>query len=286
MTRRRAWRGSVVVDRIRQLDPETDHCEIVRLGYQYDFHWDLTRADELALFRTFAVPRIARLLHGTGEFVHRTQKRYDDTVLILATLLDHGYDSPRGRAALRRMNQLHHRHAISQADHTYVLSTFVVDAMRWIERWGWRPATPQETQASVRFWQEVGLRMGIRHMPADLDEFVAVHDTFERDHFAWSPEGQAVAAATIDLIGSWVLPRRLRPLARRGVAAIADPPLRRAVGLPTPTAAEERLVDAALRTRSAALRQLPRRHRAVIRSDGGRRTYPTGYTVEQLGPPA
>jgi hypothetical protein len=73
----------------------------------YEFPFDITRALEFALYRTFAVPRISALLDQTGEFTRHTQKRYDDTDLILSTIYEYGYDSDQGRAALRRMNRLH-----------------------------------------------------------------------------------------------------------------------------------------------------------------------------------
>ena len=101
---------------IRQLDPERDHLEIVYLDTFHEFPWDTTRSLEFALFRTFAVPSIGGLLDRTGEFAQRPQKRYDDTDLILSEILEHGYDSERGRAALRRMNRLHGRFDISNQD--------------------------------------------------------------------------------------------------------------------------------------------------------------------------
>ena len=64
-----------------------------------------------ALYRTYAVPSIGRLLSETGEFTQRTQKRYDDTDLIVSELMERGYDSERGGRALRRMNQQHGRFA-------------------------------------------------------------------------------------------------------------------------------------------------------------------------------
>jgi hypothetical protein len=66
--------------------PSPERCQAIahRLAC-YDFPWDVTRSLELALFRTFASPRIAGVLHATGEFERRAQRRYDDTDLILAT---------------------------------------------------------------------------------------------------------------------------------------------------------------------------------------------------------
>ena len=98
------------LDEIRRLDPERDHQRIAFLDACYEFPWDTTRAFELALFRTFGVAKGATLLAGTGECTERTQKRYDDTALMLSEMLEHGYDSQRGRAAMRQMNRLHGRY--------------------------------------------------------------------------------------------------------------------------------------------------------------------------------
>src|ERR1700730_11401385 len=100
------------LDEILALDPVKDHCRIVYLFTCYEFPFDALRAAEFALFRTFAVPSIAGLLHRTGEFERYAQRRYDDTNLLLSELVEHGYDSERGRAALRNMNQQHNRYPI------------------------------------------------------------------------------------------------------------------------------------------------------------------------------
>ena len=78
------------LDEIRRLDPERDHQRIAFLDACYEFPWDTTRALEFALFRTFGVAKVSALLTGTGEFTQRPQKRYDDTVLMLSEMLEHG----------------------------------------------------------------------------------------------------------------------------------------------------------------------------------------------------
>lgn len=148
------------VDEIRRLDPVKDHQRIAFLTSLQDFPCDTTRSRELALFRAFAVAKGTPLLAGTGEFTERTQKRYDDTVLLLAEILEHGYDSPRGRAALRRMNQMHGRHPIPNDEFIYVLSTFVFEPIRWNERFGGRPLLCKEKLASYFFWREIARRDG------------------------------------------------------------------------------------------------------------------------------
>src|SRR5919108_262387 len=113
-------RRPTILDQIRALDPERDHQRIVFLSTCYEFPFDTTRSLEFALFRTFSVPSIAALLDRTGEFERRAQKRYDDTDIIVSMLMERGYDSERGRAALRRMNQLHGRFTIANDDFLYV----------------------------------------------------------------------------------------------------------------------------------------------------------------------
>ena len=95
---------SRVLREIKELDPKTDHQRIVFLSTCFDFPFDTTRALEFALFRTFSVPSISSLLDRTGEFRFRSQKRYDDTDIIVSELLERGYDSETGARALARMN--------------------------------------------------------------------------------------------------------------------------------------------------------------------------------------
>src|SRR3954451_20635899 len=137
--RRFDWRR-----RIEQLDPATDYHEIYLIMAAHEFPWDMNQALSFALLRTYAVPSIGGLLARTGEFTARPQKRYDDTVLILDAVLEHGPTSDEGRAAIRRMNQMHRFYDIGDDDLRYVLATFVVMPIRWIDAYGWRRLTETE----------------------------------------------------------------------------------------------------------------------------------------------
>lgn len=150
---------------ILALDPRRDHQRIVHLDVCYEFPFDTTRALEFALFRTYCVPSISALLDRTGEFRRRPQKRYDDTDILISEMMEWGYDSERGAAALARMNAIHGRFRIANADFLYVLSTFVFEPIRWNRRFGWRPMREQEKEALYRFWRAMGERMGIRDIP-------------------------------------------------------------------------------------------------------------------------
>ena len=78
--------NSAILQKIESLNPKNDAWEIVRLSVFYEFPWDFNRALELALYKTFAVPSIAKILHNSKEFEKHAQKRYDDTDLILSEI--------------------------------------------------------------------------------------------------------------------------------------------------------------------------------------------------------
>jgi mpaB/rubber oxygenase-like protein len=272
-----------VMREIRQLDPLKDHQRIAFLTSLHEFPWDTTRSLELALFRAFAVAKGTTLLAGTGEFTQRTQKRYDDTVLILAEILEHGYDSQRGRAALRRINQMHGRYEIPNDEFLYVLSTFVFEPIRWNQRFGWRPLLRQEKLASFYFWREIARRMAIRDLPEDYQTFERYYDEFALQNYRYAPENGALARATRDLLLSWYLPKALWPMGRPFVHAMMDDHLLEAVGLPRPHPALRRLTENAVRFRSRIVRRLPPRRKPRLITRQRHPTYPDGYTIEQLG---
>ena len=275
-----------VLDLIQRLDPQRDHERIVRLSGLWDFPWDGARALELALFRTFAVPTIGGLLYRTGEFTRRAQKRYDDTELLIAEFVEHGYRSERGRRAIERMNAIHARHHIGNDDFLYVLSTFVYEPVRWNARFGWRPLSAVEREAGFLFWREIGARMGIQGIPETFEAFQAFNEAYEREHFRHTAKNAAVARATMELFCSWYLPRPLWPLGERAVRAILDEPLLDALGLPHPPAADRAVVEGALRARARVLRRLPPRLHPRTVTDQAHPTYPDGYVIEALGPAA
>jgi hypothetical protein len=272
-----------VLDEIRRLDPVTDHQRIAYLTSLQEFPWDTTRSLELALFRAFAVAKGTSLLAGTGEFTGRTQKRYDDTVLLLAEILEHGYDSDRGKAALRRINQMHGRYSIPNDEFLYVLSTFVFEPIRWNERFGWRPLLRQEKLASFYFWREIAHRMSIRDVPEEYETFERYYHEFAREHYRFAPENLALARATRDLFLGWYLPKALWPLGRPFIHGMMDDQLLDAVGLPRPHPIIRNMTRGAVRLRSRIVRRLPARRTPRLITKQRHPTYPKGYTIEELG---
>jgi ER-bound oxygenase mpaB/B'/Rubber oxygenase, catalytic domain len=272
-----------ILKEIDRLDPERDHQEIYYLSTTYEFPFDTTRALEFALFRTYAVPSIGGLLDATGEFGRRTQKRYDDTDLLLAEFIEHGYASERGLAAIRRMNRIHGRYAIGNEDMLYVLSTFIFEPLHWNRRFGWRPFSENERRAAFRFWCEVGRRMGIQDIPGSEAEYQRFNRDYERRHFCRNAASRRVADSTRDLFVGWLLPRRLWPLAYPAVYAVMDDALLDALGYPKPPSWVRRAVEGAVRLRGRIAGLLPDRRRPRLRTERRVASYPGGYRLDDLG---
>ncbi|GKQ39261.1 oxygenase MpaB family protein [Streptomyces sp. A012304] len=271
------------LEQIRRMDPYEDASEIYRLTAAYEFPWDVTRALELALYRTYAVPAIGGLLARTAELTDRTQKRYDDTSLLLDAIVEHGFDSERGRTAVRRVNQMHRSYDISNDDMRYVLATFVVMPKRWIDAYGWRRLSRHEVIAATVHYRTLGRRMGIKDLPESYEEFEACLDAYEAAHFGWDEGGRRVSDATLDLMVSWY-PRPLAPVLRTALLALLDEPLLEAFRYTPPGPVTRALVRRAVRARGRAVRLLPpRRAPHYARQNWEIKGYPDGYVLEELG---
>jgi hypothetical protein len=274
-----------VRDRILALDPVADAEEIYRLHTTVEFPWDVQRALELALFRTYAVPSIGELLDTTQEFARRTQKRYDDTGLLLSAPVVHGLDSAKGKEAIRRINAIHRQFDISQDDFLYVLSTFVVVPIRFVERWGWRPVTEHERIATHEYYKGLGRRMAIDDIPDSWQELADFGDAYEAKHFTRTRETRAVADATVALVASWARPlpeAALRPF----LHALMDAPLRAAFGYPAAPAPIRVAVTAGLRARAAVERRMRPRSTPATFEDSRLVRTRAPYLLSELGPRA
>ncbi|MEB3964720.1 DUF2236 domain-containing protein [Streptomyces kunmingensis] len=267
---------------IRRMDPERDYERIHKLISQYEFPWDYNQGIGVAFLRDYGVPRISRLLDHTQEFERAGQKRYDDTVLFAFEMTEDGFDSERGRAAARHLNRVHGRYDIANEDFRYVLATTVVGPKRWIDAYGWRPLCANETQALALVGHKMGLLMGIRDVPRSYADFEKLMDDYEREMFAYDPANRRVVTATFRVIASWY-PGPLRPLVARFSLAVLDEPLLRALGYRPQPRWVQSLSVRALRARSAFVRLLPPRPNRRPRLPEPR-TYPFGYTLDDLGP--
>ncbi len=276
-------------DHLMTLDPVKDAYEIYRCMAYEEFPWDISQSLGLALFRTYAVPSIGDLLYATGQFTENTQKRYDDTVLLMDAVLENGTQHERGRAAARRINQMHRSYDISNDDLLYVLCTFVVVPIRWIDTWGWRTATTHEREASAQVYTDLGRLMNIADMPDDYAGYARFMDAYEEAHFGYSTGGNLVARATLRLMTTFapfnLLPA---PLIERMSYSLMDEALLTALRLPRPRRLERDVVRKTFRGRALIERRMsPRSRPKPAREMTSIRTYRPGtratLEVDKLG---
>ncbi|TMQ70800.1 MAG: DUF2236 domain-containing protein [Candidatus Eisenbacteria bacterium] len=269
---------------IERLDPERDHQRIMHLSFGYEFPWDSVRSLEIALYRTYCIPSISGLLDRTGEFYQHTQRRYDDTAILIAEMCEWGYEGGRGQEALARINWAHGHFKIGNDDFLYVLWTFISEPIRWMDTFCWRKLCPNERQGYYYFWREVGKRMGMRDIPPSLEAFTAWAAAYEREHFHFAETNQKIGSATRDLFASW-FPRLTAPIVNYSIYALLDDDMLQAFGFPKPLPLTRPMIRAGLKLRGAFIRWLPPRRQPHFFTDNPNLTHPKGYEIDKLGPP-
>lgn len=271
--------------KIEQLDPVKDHQEIVKLTVLYEFPWDYNRALEMALYKTFASPSISKVLFRSGEFEHHTQKRYDDTDILLSEILENGYDSERGMAAIQHLNWIHSHYPISNEDYLYVLSTFIFESERWINKYGYRKLTINEKIAGFIFWKELGKRMHIENIPDTIEELERFNIEYEQKNFVFHPFNVKVAKVTEDLMLGWFMPEILFPIGRPFLHSIMDEHLLRAFNHAPVHPLIKALVRSIFGLRAFINSNLPARTNPYLRTTMEHRHYGSkGYSLKDLGP--
>lgn len=277
------FRNSAVTEEIISLDPVKDDCRIVHLMTGYEFPWDVVRALEVALMRTFCSPSISHLLNRTGEFKKHGQKRYDDTALLVAEFMQNGYDSARGRQAIDHMNKIHGVYKISNTDFLFVLSTFVFLPLQWIDANGWRKTTENERQALFHFFREVGKRMHIQDLPESLDGFGKFVEEYEQKYFVFEETNQAVGNATVNIVKGW-MPFFAKPFVLPVMKCLLEENMIRALGYSPPSTLLKSTVCGAMKVRALGLRYVTFKKYPSFVTTESNRTYPGGYKIDELGP--
>jgi len=244
-------------DRIRALDPETDYELIYRLMVFHEFPWDLRTAGKVMIWYLFANPSTAAVVGSTDALVTRAPR----TAMTFGDLIEHGLDSPVGRATIRAINRGHRGWSISVEDHKYALAALAVTQVRWLDRHAWRKPTTVERAAVARFYAALGARIGARGLPRGYDALAAYFAGCERDRLGHSAAGRLCSDRTLELARVSV-PGPLRRVVGPAIATLLDPRVRAATGVPEPGHPVRWAVAALLRARALVVPLLPPRRRA------------------------
>lgn len=270
-----------------------------------EFPFVVRKALEFALFRTFGIPSISKTLHSTNEFGERCARRYDDTDLLIRSFTE-SFLSDRAELALKRLNHLHGKYKITNEDFIYVLSLFVLEPIRWTDKYEWRKLTGTEKKGFFTAWKDIGSKMNIQNIPDSLEELDAWSIKYEQAHMKYHPANAQVADATVDLF--------LKPFgAKRGtiyfsilsnfLCTLMDARLLDSMRYPHQPRFLVSAVELLLKLRGLIIRYffLPRPDSwAIVRTLGCKmgpnatmlpnfhiydKVYEHGYRIEDLGPP-
>ena len=123
---------------------------------------------EVALFKTFTVPTVSKILLSTREFEKAPLRRAEDTELILSEIIDvfpriqnqlmknqvvttkekiKQYE--RAELSIHRLNELHGKYPILNDDYIFTVALFVDEPIRWINTFEWRPLDIREINVRI-----------------------------------------------------------------------------------------------------------------------------------------
>ncbi|MFI6703737.1 oxygenase MpaB family protein [Streptomyces sp. NPDC050509] len=229
----------------------------------------------LGFVRTFGIPGIARVLHSTGRMTDEPRGRAKATGVAMFALIGQGVASAEGRRIVEGLRRIHDRPDITPELMRYVLACFTVCPLRFIDDHGHRAVTDEERDAAYAFHLGLSDALGLSEDAEDTGHTGdGTEDTegtapggaglagverwmraYESRHFAPSPEGGALWAATSKGLLAARLPRPLAALAPAVAASLLDEPLRTALRVRRAPAPVRALVTAALRARARARRR-------------------------------
>ncbi|KAI5465485.1 hypothetical protein BGZ63DRAFT_479229 [Mariannaea sp. PMI_226] len=253
-----------------------DAFEIARNVIYLEFPLFYDLATRLALFETYAVENIAKLLVAVSDLNkwNTLPKRYEDTEVIFSCFATFPPTSEHLHKAVARMNYLHAPFIasgrIQQEDLLYVLYAAMSEPCRVINQYEWRQLDEMEIASVATLWKYIGDMMDIDYKSllkkeewTDGIEFLenvsAWASEYEDKHMRPMNEVHALGKILMKmLLESY--PKFARPLGYPMACTVMGNRLRRAFGFPEPSLAITVLSYSLLLTRKLFIRYfcLPR----------------------------
>ncbi|KAF3903561.1 hypothetical protein AA313_de0202344 [Arthrobotrys entomopaga] len=223
-------------------DAQAIHVDLAELEFPRVFSASIF----FALFKTYGIPSISKLLVQTGQLASEatTSKRAADTGVLLVEAVVGDPKDPRTIDAIARMNYLHSRYIkagkISNNDMLYTLSLFALEPARWTDQWEWRKLTEMEKCAVGVFWKNLGDAMEIKYdvLPSftsgwldGLDWLKELQEwslRYEEDNMIPAESNKILAEGTMGII-MFNTPRFLRSFLKSAVSVLIGERLARAM---------------------------------------------------------
>ncbi|KAL2813237.1 hypothetical protein BJX63DRAFT_443129 [Aspergillus granulosus] len=226
---------------------------------KYEFPFSYAVSTQFALLKSYAIPSGTKLLVATRRLTSPriVAKRSEDTAIFITELLTSGLDTERGLTALSKMNWIHRQYGdrITNVDMIHTLALFVLEPLRWIDQFEWRPLLQVERVAVFVYWREIALRMGMKDVPRTIDELGAWAEEYEKTHMYFAESNRACVEATLGLYVR-SLPRAWQKFGRWVGAALIEPRVRPLLGLAEPPRWVVGLVEGLLGVRAWVVRVL------------------------------
>lgn len=236
------------------MTPQTAHTILLPL-FTHEFPFSYALSTQIALLKSYAIPSGTSLLTSTRRLTtpRAVGKRSEDTAIFISELLASNIDSERGLKALSKMNWIHRQYGtrIRNDDMIHTLALFVLEPLRWIDRFEWRPLLQVERVAVFVYWREIALRMGMVGVPGTIDELGIWAAGFEKGNMYFAESNVACAEATVELFV-----RALPDWMRGVVAALIEERVRPLLGVREPPGWVVKVVEGLLDVRAWAVRVL------------------------------
>lgn len=172
---------------------------------------------------------------------HIPQRLVDTSVIIIEMVIQPP-GSIRSTQAIARMNYIHsvYRRSITNDDKLYTLSLFLLEPIRWINRYEWRQLTPLEIAGMSIFWKRVGdaMKIDFSDLPsaesgwqdglAFFDEVREWSERYEKVKMVPAASNHDTANHTTNLL-LWRVPAGMKAFGVKVVSALMDVRLRRAM---------------------------------------------------------
>ena len=214
---------------------------------ELEFPFVFQKSLQFALFRTYGIPSISKLLVQTTEFSTpaTASRRYVDTEVLVAEFYGYHPQSDRATEAIARMNYIHSLYRgsgkISNEDMLYTLSLFATEPKNWIYRHEWRELEDFEKCALGVFAKALGDAMEIQyqgHLQGAeegwkdglewLEEIEAWAQGYEKRFMVPDINNFKTAEETVDIL-LWYVPSWGKKFGRNLVYVLMDDRLRTAM---------------------------------------------------------
>lgn len=225
---------------------DDDACLIQQYLIELEFPFAYEKALQFALFRSYGIPSISKLLVGTSQFTNpeTSSKRYADTELLIREFVGHAPRSERTIEAISRMNYIHSKYRLSgqilDDDMLFTLSLFASEPIKWINKYEWRQLEDFEKCAIGTFWKSMGDAMSISFDSLKsgkvgftdglqwLEEVLQWAEHYEKKNMVPHINNKITADETVSLL-LWNIPPAIKDIGENLVKALMDARLRAAM---------------------------------------------------------